>query len=148
MSKKLAGKLALVTGASRGIGAAIAKHLAAEGAQVALTYSKDAKAASAVVKAIEEAGGKAVAIQADSIDAEAIKGAVAKVVRQFGSLDILINNAGTAFPKPFAEGTIEEFDHVLALNVRSVFITTQSALKNLNDGGRIVNIGSCVGESA
>ena len=146
MSKKLEGKFALVTGASRGIGAAIAKHLAAEGASVAITYAKDVKSASAVVKAIEEGGGKAIAIQADSINADAIKGAVEKTVAAFGSLDILVNNAGTAIPKPFEEGTIEEFDHVLALNVRAVFITTQAALKHLNDGGRVITIGSCVGE--
>ena len=146
MSKKLEGKFALVTGASRGIGAAIAKHLASEGASVAITYAKDAKSATAVVKAIEENGGKAIAIQADSIDAEAIKGAVAKTVEAFGSLDILVNNAGTAIPKPFEEATIEEFDHVLDLNVRAVFITTQAALKHMNNGGRIITIGSCVGE--
>jgi 3-oxoacyl-[acyl-carrier protein] reductase len=146
MSKKLEGKFALVTGASRGIGAAIAKHLAAAGASVAITYAKDAKSASAVVKAIEETGGKAIAIQADSIDAEAIKGAVAKTVEAFGSLDILVNNAGTAIPKPFEQATIEEFDHVLDLNVRAVFITTQAVLKHLNKNGRIITIGSCVGE--
>ena len=146
MSKKLEGKFALVTGASRGIGAAIAKHLAAEGASVAITYAKDTKSASAVVKAIEQAGGKAVAIQADSVDAEAIKSAVAKTVEAFGSLDILVNNAGTAIPKPFEEATLEEFDHVLNLNVRAVFITTQAALKHMNQGGRIIMIGSCVGE--
>jgi 3-oxoacyl-[acyl-carrier protein] reductase len=146
MSKKLQGKFALVTGGSRGIGAAIAKHLAAAGASVAITYAKDANSASAVVKAIEENGGKAIAIQADAADAEAIKNAVAKAVTAFGSLDILINNAGTAIPKPFEEATIEEFDHVLNLNVRGVFITTQAALKHINKGGRIITIGSCVGE--
>jgi 3-oxoacyl-[acyl-carrier protein] reductase len=146
MSKKLEGKFALVTGASRGIGAAIAKHLASEGASVAITYAKDAKSAAEVVKAIEGNGGKAVAIQADSIDADAIKGAVEKSVAAFGSLDILVNNAGTAIPKSFEEGTIEEFDHVLNLNVRAVFITTQAALKHLNNNGRIITIGSCVGE--
>jgi 3-oxoacyl-[acyl-carrier protein] reductase len=146
MSKKLEGKFALVTGASRGIGAAIAKHLASEGASVAITYAKDSKSASAVVTAIEVNGGKAIAIQADSIDAEAIKGAVAKTVEAFGSLDILVNNAGTAIPKPFEEATVEEFDHVLNLNVRAVFVTTQAALKHMNNGGRIINIGSCVGE--
>jgi len=146
MSKKLEGKFALVTGASRGIGAAIAKHLAAEGARVAITYAKDATSASAVVKTIEEAGGTAVAIQADSVNAEAIKGAVAKTVQAFGSLDILVNNAGTAIPKLFEEATIEELDHVLNLNVRAVFITTQAALKHLNRNGRIITIGSCVGE--
>ena len=146
MSKNLAGKSALVTGASRGIGAAIAKHLASHGAGVAITYSKDAKSASAVVKAIEDAGGKAIAIQADSSDVEAIKNAVTKAAGEFGSLDILVNNAGTALPKAFEEGTIEEFDHVLNLNVRGLIITTHAALKHLNNGGRIINIGSCVGE--
>jgi 3-oxoacyl-[acyl-carrier protein] reductase len=146
MSKKLEGKIALVTGGSRGIGAAIAKRLAADGAQVAITYAKDGKSASAVVKAIEASGGKAVALQADSIDAEAIKGAVEKAVSTFGRLDILVNNAGTAIPKPFEEATLEELDRVLDLNVRGVFIATQAALKHLKDGGRIIMIGSCVGE--
>jgi 3-oxoacyl-[acyl-carrier protein] reductase len=146
MSKKLEGKSALITGGSRGIGAAIAKRLASDGAAVAITYAKDASSANAVLKAIEGSGGKAIVIQADSVNAEAIKAAVAKTVAEFGSLDILVNNAGTAIPKPFEEATIEEFDHVLNLNVRSVFITTQAALKHMNKGGRIIMIGSCVGE--
>jgi len=146
MSKKLEGKVALVTGGSRGIGAAIAKRLASDGASVAITYAKDATSATAVVKAIEGSGGKAIAIQADSVDAEAIKGAVAKSVAAFGSLDILVNNAGTAIPKPFEEATLEEFDRVLNINVRGVFVTTQTALKHMNNGGRIIMIGSCVGE--
>ncbi len=99
-----------------------------------------------MVKAIEDAGAKALAIQADSADAEAIKGAVAKTVAAFGPLDILVNNAGTAIPKLFEEATIDEFDRFLNLNVRSVFITTQAALKHINKGGRIISIGSCVGE--
>ncbi|HEX4228516.1 MAG TPA: SDR family oxidoreductase [Bryobacteraceae bacterium] len=146
MSKKLENKIALITGGSRGIGAAIAKRLAADGASVAITYARDASAASAVVKAIESDGGKAIAIQADAADTEAIKGGITKTVGVFGSLDILVNNAGTAIPKPFEEATIEEFDHVLNLNVRGVFITTQAALKHINNGGRIISIGSCVGE--
>jgi 3-oxoacyl-[acyl-carrier protein] reductase len=143
---KLAGKVALVTGASRGIGAAIARRLAAEGASVAITYSRGVEAAASVVKAIEGAGGKALAIQADAVDAAAVKAAVEKTVATFGRLDVLVNNAGTAIPKPFEEATMEELDHVIDLNLRGVFIATQAALKHLKDGGRIIMIGSCVGE--
>src|SRR6266850_370037 len=126
----LAGKVALVTGGSRGIGAAIAKRLAADGAIVAITYVKDASAASAVVKAIELEGGKAIAIQADAVEVKAVKGAVEKTVETFGRLDILVNNAGTAIPKAFEETTLEELDLVLNINVRGVFVATQAALKH------------------
>jgi 3-oxoacyl-[acyl-carrier protein] reductase len=143
---KLTKKVALVTGGSRGIGAAIAKRLAADGASVAITYAKDASAASAVVKTIELAGGKAVAIQADAADATAVKSAVEKAVATFGRLDVLVNNAGTAIPKPFEETTLEEIDRVVNINIRGVFVTTQAALQHMNDGGRIINIGSAVGE--
>jgi 3-oxoacyl-[acyl-carrier protein] reductase len=146
MSKKLEGKTAFVTGGSRGIGAAIAKRLAADGARVAITYSKGADAAASVVKGIESAGGKAVAIQADATDAAAVKAAIEKAVASLGRLDVLVNNAGTAIPKKFEETTLEELDRVIDLNVRGVFVTTQAALKHMNDGGRIVMIGSCVGE--
>jgi 3-oxoacyl-[acyl-carrier protein] reductase len=143
---KLTKKVALVTGGSRGIGAAIAKRLAADGASVAITFAKDAGAASAVVKAIERDGGKAIAIQADAADVEAVKGAVEKTVANFGRLDVLVNNAGTAIPKRFEETTLEEMDRVIDINVRGVFVTTQAALKHMNDGGRIIMIGSAVGE--
>jgi 3-oxoacyl-[acyl-carrier protein] reductase len=146
MSKKLEGKIALITGGSRGIGAAIAKRLAADGANVAITYAKDASAASAVVKAIERAGRKAIAIQADAADAAAVNAAVEKTVAAFGRLDVLVNNAGTAVPKTFAETTLEEMDRVIDINVRGVFVATQAALKHMKDGGRIIMIGSSVGE--
>jgi 3-oxoacyl-[acyl-carrier protein] reductase len=143
---KLSKKVALVTGGSRGIGAAIAKKLAAEGASVAITYAKDAGAASAVVKAIEGAGGKAIAIQADAADAEAVKSAVEKTVSALGGIDVLVNNAGTAVPKRFEETTLEELDRLFDINVRGVMVATQAALKHMKDGGRIIMIGSCVGE--
>ena len=146
MSKQLEGKIALVTGASRGIGAAIAKRLASEGASVAITYAKDATAAAEVVKAIESYGGKAVAIQADAADAEAVKSAVEKAVATLGRLDVLVNNAGTAIPKKFEDTTLEELDRVININIRGVFVTTHAALKHFNDNGRIIMIGSCVGE--
>src|ERR1700694_1673317 len=146
MSKKLEGKIALITGGSRGIGAAIAKRLAADGASVAITYAKDASAASAVVKAIELAGGKAIAIQADAANVEAVKGAVEKTVTTFGRLDVLVNNAGTAIPKTFEETTLEEMDRVIDINVRGTLAATQAALKHMKNGGRIIMTGSAVGE--
>jgi len=143
---KLAKKVAFVTGGSRGIGAAIAKRLAADGASVAITYAKDANAASAVVKAIETGGGKALAIQADAADAKAINAAIEKTVATLGRLDVLVNNAGTAIPKPFEQTTLEEMDHMIDLNFRGVMVATQVGLKHMNDNGRIIMIGSCVGE--
>jgi 3-oxoacyl-[acyl-carrier protein] reductase len=143
---KLTDKVALVTGASRGIGAAIAKRLAADGATVAITYAKDASAASAVVKAIELDGGKAIAIQADAADVNAVKAAVEKTVTTFGRLDVLVNNAGTAIPKPFEEATLEEMNRVIDINIRGMYVATQAALKHMKSGGRIISIGSAVGE--
>jgi 3-oxoacyl-[acyl-carrier protein] reductase len=142
----LAEKVALVTGGSRGIGAAIAKRLAADGASVAITYAKDSRASSTVVQAIESQGGKAVAIQADSADVNAVKDAVDKTVATFGRLDVLINNAGIAIPKTFEETTLEEMDRMVDINFRGTMVATQSALKHMRSGGRIIMIGSCVGE--
>src|SRR5215472_10034401 len=113
MSKKLAGKIALITGGSRGIGAAIAKRLAADGANVAITYARDADAAASVVNEIERAGRKAIAIQADATDASAVEAAVEKTVATFGRLDVLVNNAGTALPKTFEKTTLEELDRLI-----------------------------------
>jgi 3-oxoacyl-[acyl-carrier protein] reductase len=143
---KLEGKVALVTGGSRGIGAAIAKRLGADGARVAVTYSKGAEAAASVVKAIEGAGGKAIAIQADAGDTDAVRNAVERTVTTFGRLDVLVNNAGTAIPKKFEETTLEELDRVIDINVRGMFVATQAALKHMKSGGRIIMIGSSVGE--
>jgi len=143
---RLTKKVALVTGGSRGIGAAIAKRLAADGVSVAITYTKDADAASSGVKAIEQAGGKALAIKADAADAAAVQGAVEKTVATLGRLDVLVNNAGIAIPKKFEETTLEELDRVIDINVRGAFVATQAALKHMNNGGRIIMIGSCVGE--
>ncbi len=139
-------KVALVTGGSRGIGAAIAKRLAADGAEVAITYAKDADAAGAVVKAIEAAGGKALAIQAEAAATEAIKAAVEKTIATFGRLDVLVNNAGVAIPKPFEETTLEEMDRMININFLGTMAATQAALKHMQSGGRIIMIGSCVGE--
>jgi len=143
---RLTGKSALVTGASRGIGAAIAKRLAADGASVSITFAKDSNAASAVVSEIERAGGKALAIQADATDVQAVDAAVEKTVATFGHLDVLVSNAGTAIPKPFEETTLEEIDRVIDINIRGAFVVTKAALKRMTQGGRIIMIGSCVGE--
>ncbi len=142
----LTNKTALITGGSRGIGGAISKRLAAEGAQVAITYTKGADAAAQVVKEIEQKGGNAIAIQADAADAAAVTAAVEKAVAIFGGLDVLVSNAGTAFPKPFEETTLEEMNRVIDINVRGLFIATHAALKHLKTGGRIINIGSSVSE--
>jgi 3-oxoacyl-[acyl-carrier protein] reductase len=136
---KLANRVALVTGGSRGIGAAIAKRLPADGAAIAITYANDGRAASAVVEAIEREGGKAVAIQAEAT-------AVEKTVETFGRLDVLVNNAGTAIPKPFEETTLEEMDLMIGIYIRGTLVATQAALWHMQSGGRIISIGSCVGE--
>ena len=109
-------------------------------------YTKGADAAASVIKEIERAGGKAIAIQADAADADAVKAAIEKTVATFGRLDVLVNNAGTAIPKTFEEATLEEMDRVIDINIRGVFVATQAALKHMRDGGRIITIGSAVGE--
>src|SRR6201988_4743871 len=146
MSNKLEGKIALVTGGSRGIGAAIAKRLAADGADGAITSTKGAAAAASVVKEIERAGRKAIAIQADAADSDAVEAAVEKTVATFGQLDVLVNNAGTAIPKTFESTTLEELDRLIDINVRGTLVATQAALKHMQSGGRIIMIGSAVGE--
>lgn len=141
-SKKITGKVALVTGGSRSIGAAIAKRLAAEGAAVALTYSSSHGKADEVVRAIESAGGKAFGIKADAADPQAVRASVTEAVKKFGGIDILVNNAGTAVMAPIDKFSLEDFDKVFAVNVRGMFVATQEAVKHMRDGGRIINIGS------
>ncbi|MEZ0385686.1 MAG: 3-oxoacyl-ACP reductase family protein, partial [Verrucomicrobium sp.] len=139
---KLANKVALVTGGSRGIGEAIARRLAADGAAVAITYTSAKEKAEAVVKAIEAQGGKAIAIKADSGDAAAVKSAVAETVSTLGGLDILVNNAGVAIMAPLEEFKLEDFDRTMAVNVRGVFVASQEASRHMKEGGRIIIIGS------
>lgn len=138
----LTGKVALVQGGSRGIGAAIVRRLALQGAQVAFTYVSSAGPAQALAEEINSAGGKALALRADSADASAVQQAVKNTVDAFGRLDILVNNAGVLAVAPVAEFDLAEFDRMLAVNVRSVFVASQAAAPHLGQGGRIINIGS------
>jgi len=138
----LSGKSALVTGASRGIGAAIAKRLAKDGANVALTYSSSPERARQVAEEIAKEGGRALAIQADAADQAAVRAAVQQTAKEFGSIDILVNNAGVLALGPIADFPADEFERALAVNVRSVFTAIQETLRHMPDGGRIITIGS------
>jgi 3-oxoacyl-[acyl-carrier protein] reductase len=140
--QELAGKRALVTGGSRGIGAAIAIALSEKGADVAITFERAAESAAQVVQAIERKGGKAVAIQADSADPAAIRRSVDEAARALGGLDILVNNAAIARYNAIAEFTVEDLDALLAVNVRGPVLASQAAIRHLGPGGRIINIGS------
>ena len=142
----LKGKRALVTGASRGIGAAIAKALAAEGADVAITYEKSAEAAGEVVNAIKAIGRRAVAIQADSADAAAVQASVEKTVAELGGLDILVNNAGILRLSPVKDISLEDVNALLNVNVRAPIVASKAAIPHLGNGGRIINIGSFFAE--
>ena len=144
MGTSLAGKMALVTGASRGIGRAIAQKLAEEGATVAVNFHSRADAAAEVVAEIAEAGGQAVALQADLSRPEQIDELFTDTLEQLGRLDILVNNAGMAIFKPAAQFSEEDFDQLFALNVKGVFFACQQAARKLADGGRIINISSTV----
>ncbi len=146
MEKLLTNKAALVTGASRGIGAAIARRLARLGARVAITYSSNPAKAAELVASIQAEGGQAIAIQANSADAAAIAGAVSQTVSEFGSLDILVNNAGVAQIAPIGEFSVEEFDRLMSINVRGLFLASREASLRMGAGGRIINIGSINGD--
>jgi 3-oxoacyl-[acyl-carrier protein] reductase len=138
----LQGKRALVTGASRGIGAAIAKKLAANGADVAITYEKSADRAAEVVRAIEALGRKSIAIQADSADVAAVQASIEKTVAALGGLDILVNNAGIIRLGDLKDISIDDIDALLNVNVRSPVVSSKAALTHLTKGGRIITIGS------
>jgi NAD(P)-dependent dehydrogenase (short-subunit alcohol dehydrogenase family) len=138
----LAGKRALVTGASRGIGAGIAKALAAEGADVAITYEKSADSAAKIVDAIKATGRKAVAIQADSADPAAVQASVDRAAKELGGLDILVNNAGILRLAGLNDMSLADIDAMLNVNVRSPIVASKAALRHLGKGGRIITIGS------
>jgi len=140
--EKLNGKVAIVTGASKGIGAAIAKRLAADGAAVTITYASSPQKADEVVRAIESAGGRALAVHADSADPEAVKSAIAETVKTFGRLDILVNNAGVIAMAPIDQFSVEDFDRLVAVNIKGAFVATREAVRYLGEGGRIIMIGS------
>jgi len=142
----LTGKRALITGAARGIGAAIAVELATRGADVAITYQRSTDSAARVTGRIRSLGRKAVAIRADSADAAAVTSSVAEAVSHIGGLDILVNNAGVLYSAPLVETSLDQIDHLIAVNIRSVVLASQAALAYLPDGGRIVSLGSCLAE--
>jgi 3-oxoacyl-[acyl-carrier protein] reductase len=142
----LAGKRAFITGGSRGIGAAIVKRLARDGADVALTYERSADRAQAVVREIEAMGRRGLAIQADSADPAALRAAIDEAARAMGGLDILVNSAGIFRGGPLEELTDEDIDATLAVNVRAVVVASQAAAAHMVDGGRIISLGSNLAE--
>jgi len=144
--ERLKDKVALVTGGSRGIGAAVARRLALEGAAVAITYAASADSADAVVAAIEADRGRALAIQADSGDVDAVKAAVATVMKRFGRLDVLVNNAAAVRFGSIADYSLEDLDRMIAVNIKGLFVATQEAVRHMGEGGRVINIGSISSE--
>ena len=144
----LAGRRALVTGGSRGIGAGIVRRLAADGAAVALTYREVEGPANDLQQEIVGSGGSARAVQADSADPEALRAAIAETVGRFGGLEVLVNNAGTSHHAPIEEFPMAEYDRLLAVNVRAIFVAIQAALPHLGTGGRIITIGSVLADRA
>ena len=141
---KLKGKVAVVTGASKGIGAAIAKSLAAEGASVVVNYASSKSGARTVVDAITEAGGKAVAVKGDVSKASEAEGIIDAAIKNYGRLDILVNNSGVYEFSPIEAVTADEFHRIFNINVLGLLLTTQAALKHIGEGGSIINIGSVV----
>jgi 3-oxoacyl-[acyl-carrier protein] reductase len=146
--KTLNGKTALVTGGSRGIGAAIVRRLSLDGATVAFTYASSPDRAHALEAEVEAAGGRALAIRADSADPDAVERSVAEAVQAFGRIDILVNNAGILVHKALDDTLLDDFERIMAVNVRAQFVAIQAVQKQMGEGGRIVNIGSMVADRA
>jgi len=144
----LTNKVVFITGASRGIGAAIANRFAAEGANVIFTYAKSTHRAKAQEEKLKTAGVKALAIQVDSADTLALQTAISTTVDQFGPIDILVNNAGIFPAGDFSDVTMSEFDETMNVHVKAVFVASQAVIKNMPEGGRIISIGSNVAEYA
>src|SRR5258708_23564063 len=140
--ERLKDKVALVTGGSRGIGAAIAKRLAHEGAAVSITYLVSRESADAVADAIKADGARSLAIQADNADVRAVKAAIAETVKTFGRLDVLVNNAGILRFGAISNYSLEELDRMIAVNIKGLFVAIQEAIRHMRQGGRIINIGS------
>lgn len=145
---RLQNKTAVVTGGSRGMGRAIVKELAAQGANVVFTYASSADKASAVAREVQDAGGKAIAVKAHNAIHSEIVDAIHTAVQQYGGVDILVNNAGIAQMKPFEDYTLQDYEDIMGVNVRAVFVASQEALKHMKAGGRIITIGSNLGDMA
>ncbi|MDI1461506.1 3-oxoacyl-ACP reductase family protein [Catellatospora sp. KI3] len=142
MGQQLAGKVAIVTGGSRGIGAGIAKRLAAQGATVAVTYQASADRAEELVKEIDSQGGQAVALRVDSADGAAVRAGITEVAQRFGKVDILVNNAGVAVVAPIDQIDERHYERMVSVNLHAVFHASQEVLKHMGEGGRIITIGS------
>ena len=142
MAERFGGKVALVTGGSRGIGAGIVRRLAVDGAGVAFTYATSGAKAQELVREVEASGGNAIAFKADSGSAEELQNVVNQTVSKLGSLDIFVSNAGILKIALLDQFTLEDFDQMLAVNVRAAFVGIQAAARDMKDGGRIITIGS------
>ena len=148
MMNTLTKKVVLVTGGSRGIGAAITKRLAKDGASVAFTYSRSSESAATLVKDINASGGQALALLANSASPNELTAAIRKTVEEFGPIDILVNNAGIFMVKAFEEHTLEEYDEMMAVNVKAAYVAAQAVLERMPAGGRIITIGSNMADNA
>jgi len=146
--KRLQNKIALITGGGRGMGADITSRLAAEGASVVLTYSQSKTKSEAIAEEINKSGGKAIAIKADSADIQAVTEAVKRTISEFGRIDILISNAGIYIGKDFSDHTPEDYEQIMAVNVRAVYIAALAAVNHMPTGGRIITIGSNMADQA